>query len=72
MEELTIRRGEGAREEYEEQTRDVRMGLYSRVCQETGARGVMLAHHLDDAIENVISNVIFPRNESSIFDAGFF
>jgi tRNA(Ile)-lysidine synthase TilS/MesJ len=46
------------------------MGLYSRVCQETGARGVMLAHHLDDAIENVISNVIFPRPESSIFDAG--
>ena len=70
MEELTIRRGEGAREEYEEQTRDVRMGLYSRVCQETGARGVMLAHHLDDAIENVISNVIFLRTESSILDKG--
>ena len=47
---------------YEEETRKVRFNLYKYVIEKEGLECICLGHHQDDAIENVLVNVIKNKN----------
>lgn len=47
---------------YEEETRKIRFNLYKYVIQKNNLDCICLGHHQDDAIENVLVNVIKNKN----------
>ena len=57
-----FKRGDMNRHEYEEVTRDIRFDLYKEMLSTTEATSIILGHHDDDIIENVINNVCKGRN----------
>lgn len=65
-----IHRGEGNRNEYEEQTRNIRYKFYKDSIDKFNCSGVILAHHKDDYSENVFNNIM--RGQNSITNLGVF
>jgi len=63
---MDLARGDIKRSEYEKYTRNIRFSFYRRLCEEFEADGVMLAHHIDDVVENVFNNIM--RGGRSISD----
>jgi tRNA(Ile)-lysidine synthetase-like protein len=54
----------GMRADYEERTRVIRFDLYKKAMNAsigTGTIGVVMGHHLDDVIENVLFNIMKAR-----------
>ena len=65
-----IHRGDGNRNDYEEETRNIRYGFYKDLIEKYKYDGVVLAHHKDDYSENVFNNIM--RGNSSILNLGVF
>ena len=65
-----IHRGEGNRNEYEEETRNIRYKFYKDSIDKFNCSGVILAHHKDDYSENVFNNIM--RGQNSITNLGVF
>lgn len=63
-----VTRGITDREEYEKVSREIRYSFYKDVLRETNCSAVILGHHMGDAQENVISNVM--RGSSLLEIAG--
>jgi tRNA(Ile)-lysidine synthetase-like protein len=61
-----IKRGEGNRNDYEEETRELRYKYYTDLIKKFDCEGVFLAHHKDDLSENVFNNIM--RGKKSITD----
>jgi tRNA(Ile)-lysidine synthetase-like protein len=53
---------DNSRNEYEEESRSVRYGLYNKLLDETKAEGIYVAHHYDDITENVFTNFMKGAN----------
>ena len=65
-----IKRGEGNRNDYEEETRKLRYKYYADLIKKFDCDGVFLAHHQDDLSENVFSNIM--RGKNSITNLSVF
>lgn len=65
-----IHRGECNRNEYEEETRNIRYKFYKDSIDKFNCSGVILAHHKDDYSENVFNNIM--RGQNSITNLGVF
>ena len=65
-----IKRGEGSRNEYEEETRKLRYNYYYDLVELFNCDGVFLAHHKDDLSENVFNNIM--QGKKSITDLSVF
>lgn len=65
-----IKRGEGNRNDYEEETRNIRYNFYKESIDKYNCSGVILAHHKDDYSENVFNNIM--RGQNSINNLGVF
>ena len=65
-----IKRGEGNRNDYEEETRKLRYKYYADLIKKFDCQGVFLAHHKDDLSENVFNNIM--RGKKSITDLSVF
>lgn len=50
------------RKEYEESTKKMRFEFYQSVLEDSDATSIMLGHHDDDIIENVVNNLFRGRN----------
>jgi tRNA(Ile)-lysidine synthetase-like protein len=50
------------RKEYEESTKKIRFEFYQSVLEDSDATSIMLGHHDDDIIENVVNNLFRGRN----------
>lgn len=49
--------GSGSRNEFEEESRSMRFNTYKKIMSENNMNcGVMVAHHMDDIIENIFTN----------------
>ena len=57
-----IHRNSSNRTEYENITKNIRLEFYQEIMRNEGANYVLLAHHKDDIIENIFSNVCRGRN----------
>lgn len=55
-------RGQGKRTEYEIYTRNIRFDFYKEVLSKENGDCVLLGHHKDDIVENVVANVCRGRN----------
>ena len=55
-------RGQGKRTQYEIYTRNVRFDFYKEVMAEENCDSILLGHHKDDIVENVVANVCRGRN----------
>lgn len=65
-----IKRGEGNRNDYEEETRSIRYDYYKELIHKYNCSGVLLAHHRDDLSENIFNNIM--RGRKSITDLSVF
>ena len=65
-----IQRGEGNRQKYEDETRNIRYTFYKELLNKYNLNGVILAHHKDDYSENVFNNIM--RGSNSITNLGVF
>lgn len=61
---MPIQRGDDARNrsEYERITKERRFSEYKKLCDEVGTNIVVLGHHDDDIIENIICNALTTQN----------
>lgn len=50
------------RSEFEEKSKNIRFDLYKQMIIEDNYNGVMVAHHKDDLIENIFTNIMYGRN----------
>lgn len=64
---LEIQRMNTKRKEYESLTKKIRFDLYKKIMKEENGKSVMLAHHKDDMLENIFTNICRAR---SLFDLG--
>ena len=55
-------RGQGKRTQYEIYTRNVRFDFYKEVMAKENCDSILLGHHKDDIVENVVANVCRGRN----------
>ena len=65
-----IQRGEGNRQKYEDETRNIRYTFYKEILNKYNLNGVVLAHHKDDYSENVYNNIM--RGSNNITNLGVF
>jgi len=57
-----IKRNEMERTEYEEESRQLRFGLYKRIIDKYQCPAIFLGHHAGDIAENVFTNIIHGRD----------
>jgi len=57
-----ITRESSKRSDYEEITKDIRFNLYKEIVKSNNVDGVLLAHHKDDTIENIFTNICRGRS----------
>jgi tRNA(Ile)-lysidine synthetase-like protein len=55
-------RGQGKRSEYEIYTRNIRFDFYKKILSTENCDSILLGHHKDDIVENVVANVCRGRN----------
>ena len=65
-----IHRGDGNRNDYEIETRNIRYTFYKDLIEKHNCDGVVLAHHKDDYSENVFNNIM--RGKNNIMNLGVF
>ena len=58
-----IKRGEIKREDYENETKEIKFNFYKNLCEKLDCDGVFLAHHEDDKIENIFNNIMRGRKD---------
>ena len=58
-----IKRGEIKREDYENETKEIKFNFYKNLCEKLNCNGVFLAHHKDDKIENIFNNIMRGRKD---------
>ena len=59
---FNITRGTIKRNDYEDMTKKVKFSLYQEVLKKNNIESILLAHHKDDIIENIITNFCRGRN----------
>ena len=59
---FSITRGSIRRNEYEDMTKKVKFALYKDILEKNNIRSILLAHHKDDIIENILTNFCRGRN----------
>lgn len=57
-----LTRDNSKRNLYEEKVRKIRFDLYKEVLKEENSKYILLGHHKDDIIENIVSNILRGRN----------
>ena len=57
-----ITRGSVKRSEYESNTRNIRFDFYNEVLLKENCHEILLGHHKDDIVENIVANVCRGRN----------
>lgn len=57
-----IKRGNMKRSDYESETKEIRLNFYKKIMKEENIDYVLLAHHKDDIIENIMANICRGRN----------
>lgn len=67
MDILDIQRRDSKRSDYEEYTKKIRFDMYKQVLETENCDSVLLAHHKDDIVENIFTNVCRAR---SLFNLG--
>lgn len=67
MDILDIQRRDSKRSDYEEYTKKLRFDMYKQVLETENCDSVLLAHHKDDIVENIFTNVCRAR---SLFNLG--
>ena len=55
---LSFKRGDFKREDYEKQSKNERYEFYRRLVNENNLDGVILGHHEDDLVENIFNNIM--------------
>ena len=58
----SIKRGNMKRSDYESKTKEIRLNFYKKIMKEENIDYVLLAHHKDDIIENIMANICRGRN----------
>ena len=58
----TIRRGTIKRSTYELESKNIRFGFYKEILEKENCTMILLGHHKDDIVENVVANVCRGRN----------
>jgi tRNA(Ile)-lysidine synthetase-like protein len=58
----TIKRGTIKRSTYELESKNIRFGFYKEILEQEKCTMILLGHHKDDIIENVVANVCRGRN----------